>query len=40
MTVLREWILAAATASQLEGYVPRECRFGSADELERLAAVG
>ncbi len=38
MTVLREWILAAATAGQLDGYVPRECRFGTAEQLERLAA--
>ena len=36
MTVLREWILAAAASGSLKGYVPRECRFGSAEQLERI----
>ena len=40
MRVLREWILAAATSGSLAGYVLRECRFGSAEQLERLADVG
>ena len=37
MKVLREWILAAANSGSLDGFVPREGRFGSAVQLDRLA---
>jgi hypothetical protein len=34
MKILRDCILKAVAAGQLDGYVPRECRFGSAEQLE------
>ena len=36
MNVLKAAILEAAEDGNLDGFVPRERRFGSAEQLERL----